>query len=57
MSYLTKSDGKKRLKVAVLWNDGVVKPHPPIIRALKEVSEKVKSIPGVEVVDWEAIQA
>jgi amidase len=52
VSYLTKSDGKKRLKVAVLWDDGVVKPHPPIIRALKEVSEKLQNIPGVEIVDW-----
>lgn len=52
VSYLTKSDGKKRLKVAVLWDDGVVKPHPPVIRALKEVSSKLKSIPEVELVDW-----
>ncbi|KAI9831132.1 MAG: hypothetical protein M1819_005220 [Sarea resinae] len=41
----------KKLKVAILWSDGVVKPHPPIIRALKDVAEKLKSA-GVEVVDW-----
>jgi amidase len=52
VSYLVKSDGKKRLKVAVLWDDGVVKPHPPVSRALKEVSEKLKNTPGVEIVDW-----
>lgn len=28
--YLTR-DGKRRLKVGVMWDDGVVKPHPPII--------------------------
>lgn len=52
VSYLTRSDGKKRLKVAVLWDDGIVKPHPSVVRALKEVAEKLKIIPGVEVVDW-----
>ncbi|KAI9733086.1 MAG: hypothetical protein M1834_003633 [Cirrosporium novae-zelandiae] len=44
--------GQKSLKIGVLWDDGVVKPHPPIIRALREVVEKVKNVPGVEVVDW-----
>lgn len=44
--------GSKKLKVAVLWDDGVVKPHPPVTRALKEVVQKLKGVPGVEVVDW-----
>ena len=44
--------GSKKLKVAVLWDDGVVKPHPPVIRALKEVAQKLKGVLGVEVVDW-----
>lgn len=52
ISYLTKSDGKKRLKIGVIWDDGVVKPHPPIIRALKELCEKLKVVPEVEIVDW-----
>ncbi len=51
-SYLTTSDGKKRLKIGVLWDDGVVKPHPPITRALKEVCEKLKGVPEVELLDW-----
>ena len=42
-----------KLKVAVLWDDGVVKPHPPVTRALREVSERLKALPNVEVVDWE----
>ena len=45
------SDGKK-LKIAVLWSDEVVKPHPPVLRALKEVADKLKSVKGVELVDW-----
>jgi amidase len=40
------------LKVAVQWSDGVVQPHPPMIRALKEVSEACKAA-GMEVVDWD----
>ena len=40
------------LKIAVLWHDGVVKPHPPITRGLRTLAEKVKSIPNVSVVDW-----
>lgn len=40
-----------KLKIAVMWSDGVVKPHPPIIRALKEVSEALKNA-DIEVIDW-----
>jgi len=43
---------KKPLRVAVLWDDGVVKPHPPVTRAMKELSAKLSSIEGIEVVDW-----
>lgn len=41
------------LKVAVQWWDGVVKPHPPMIRALREVSEACRKA-GMEVVDWDS---
>ena len=42
----------KKMKVAVLWDDGVVKPHPPVTRALTQVVEKLKATGNVEVVDW-----
>ena len=42
----------KKLKVAVLWDDGVVKPHPPVTRALKQVVEKLKEKRNVEIVEW-----
>ena len=42
----------KPLKVAVQWWDGVVKPHPPMIRALREVSEACRSA-GMHLVDWD----
>jgi len=42
----------RKLKVAVLWDDGVVKPHPPVTRALKQVVEKLKANGNVELVEW-----
>lgn len=39
------------LKVAVMWSDGVVKPHPPIRRALQEVADACTAA-GITVVDW-----
>ncbi|CAH0003684.1 unnamed protein product [Clonostachys byssicola] len=32
----------KPLKVAIQWWDGVVKPHPPMLRALREVADACK---------------
>ena len=46
-----RSDGKK-LKVGILWSDEVVKPHPPVLRALKDVTDKLKNVEDVELVDW-----
>ncbi|KAM0794297.1 putative glutamyl-tRNA amidotransferase subunit A [Usnea florida] len=51
-TYFMEKKKRKRIKIAVLWSDDVVKPHPPITRALKEVINKVREVPGVEVVDW-----
>ncbi|EHY52325.1 Acetamidase [Exophiala dermatitidis] len=56
-SYLTKPDGTKRLKIGVLWSDGVVQPHPPVSRALREVTTKLQSTSNnsgieFEFVDW-----
>lgn len=44
--------GEKKLKIAVLWDDGIVKPHPPITRALKEVVSRLRASENVEVVGW-----
>ncbi|PGH13052.1 hypothetical protein AJ79_03889 [Helicocarpus griseus UAMH5409] len=41
----------KPLKIAIEWDDGVVKPHPPVIRALREVAEVCRKA-GMEVIDW-----
>ncbi|KAJ5812227.1 hypothetical protein N7474_008528 [Penicillium riverlandense] len=45
-------ESKRRLKLAVMWNDGLVTPTPPVARALKETVEKLKAA-GHELVDWE----
>lgn len=41
-----------KLKVAVMWHDGIVKPHPPIYRALNAMVGKLKEVPNVQIVDW-----
>ena len=40
--------------VAVMWDDGVVYPHPPIIRALQETVASLKSS-AIRVIDWQPI--
>lgn len=37
-----KFNGNMPLKLGVLWTDGAVQPHPPIIRGLKIVAEVVR---------------
>ncbi|KAF7588619.1 hypothetical protein BBP40_005457 [Aspergillus hancockii] len=49
-------DGKKRLTVGVLWDDGVVKPAPPVSRALQETVDQLKTVPGIEVIEWKPYQ-
>ena len=39
------------LRIGVLWHDGIVHPHPPITRALKLVTHKLKQH-NIEVVDF-----
>ena len=50
-SHLGSGQGKK-LKIGVLWSDEVVKPHPPVIRALEEVVTKLEAVDDVEIVSW-----
>jgi amidase len=40
---------KGKLRIAVLWNDGIVRPTPPVTRALNETIEKLKAA-GHEIV-------
>jgi amidase len=45
-------EAKKQLKIAILWNDGICMPTPPVTRALQQVSESLKQA-GHELVDWD----
>jgi amidase len=50
LPWRTVSVGPK-LKIGVMWNDSVVRPTPPVTRALKEVVEKLKAN-GHEIIEW-----
>ncbi|WAO91301.1 Amidase [Fusarium falciforme] len=43
----------KTLKIGIMWSDGIVKPHPPIHRALSQVVNALRSA-DFEVVDWQS---
>ncbi|KAF2017663.1 acetamidase [Aaosphaeria arxii CBS 175.79] len=43
---------KPKLKIAVLWHDGIVAPTPPVARALRETVDKLKQA-GHEIVEWQ----
>lgn len=40
-----------KLKIAVLWDNGIVRPTPPVARALKSVVERLQA-KGHGIVDW-----
>jgi amidase len=44
---------KDRLKIAVLWNNGIVHPTPPVARAMEEVVSALRN-KGYDIVDWSA---
>ncbi|CAF1087212.1 unnamed protein product [Adineta steineri] len=44
----------KNITIAVMWDDNVVHPHPPVTRALRETVEHLKKS-GIRIIDWEPI--
>ncbi|GIJ88367.1 hypothetical protein Asppvi_007287 [Aspergillus pseudoviridinutans] len=42
----------KDMTVGIMWDDGCVRPHPPVTRALQHAKEKLLAA-GIKVVDWE----
>lgn len=46
---------ERPLKVGVQWDDGVVRPHPPVLRALREVAEACRAA-AMRVVDWVSLE-
>ncbi|EXJ91639.1 hypothetical protein A1O3_00189 [Capronia epimyces CBS 606.96] len=48
---------QKHLKIAIMWSDGVVNPHPPVQRALRQVATMLqKNKAQFTVVDWEPLE-
>ncbi|KAK7728711.1 hypothetical protein SLS63_006572 [Diaporthe eres] len=37
--------------LGVMWNDGIVRPHPPVLRALRTAVDKLRAT-GIRVVEW-----
>lgn len=44
---------KKKPKIAVLWDNGMVRPTPPVTRALRETVTKLQA-KGYEMIEWTA---
>ncbi|KAM4055852.1 amidase [Hirsutella rhossiliensis] len=44
----------ERLRIAVMWHDGMVRPTPPVSRVLKEVASKLRSA-GHDIVEWDPV--
>ena len=42
----------RRIKIGVMWDDEVVKPHPPVTRALNQVIGRLSQIPNIDIVEW-----
>ncbi|RCI13550.1 hypothetical protein L249_5594 [Ophiocordyceps polyrhachis-furcata BCC 54312] len=43
-----------RLRIAVLWHDGMVRPTPPVARALRTAADRLRTA-GHDVVDWDPV--
>ncbi|KAI2636380.1 amidase [Hypomontagnella submonticulosa] len=44
----------KRLKIAVMWDDGMALPTPPVTRALRHAVSKLEAA-GHEIVEWSSV--
>lgn len=45
----------KQLTVAIMYEDGVVKPHPPILRGLKYTADKLTAA-GIKVIEFKPLE-
>ncbi|KJZ75310.1 hypothetical protein HIM_05236 [Hirsutella minnesotensis 3608] len=43
-----------RLKIAVMWHDGIIYPTPPIMRALRHTVAKLRNA-GHQIVEWDPV--
>jgi amidase len=47
-------EAPKKFTVGIMRDDGIVKPHPPMTRALEHAAVKLKAA-GINVVEWEPV--
>ena len=47
-----RASGSWRLKIGVMESDGIVTPHPPVLRAMRAMVNQLKQIEDIELVDW-----
>lgn len=45
-------DGRRKLRIGILSDDGIVKPHPPILRGITSLTEKLQSHPDISLVNF-----
>lgn len=43
----------RKLRIGVIWDDKVVRPHPPIRAALSQVVTELEKSGEVDIVDWD----
>lgn len=46
--------GQPKLRIGVLADDTIVRPHPPILRGIKTLVDKLKDHPDIEIVEFPA---
>lgn len=51
-SLLRTVEGKRKLKIGIMRDDGVVKPHPPILSAMDRLTSALAANPDIELVDF-----
>lgn len=48
------TDGRRKLRIGIMADDGIVRPHPPILRGIDTLTTKLKDHPDIELVDFPA---
>lgn len=46
--------GQPKLRIGILADDGIVKPHPPISRGIRSLVEKLQDSPDIEMIEFPA---
>ncbi|KAF2160433.1 hypothetical protein M409DRAFT_70401 [Zasmidium cellare ATCC 36951] len=45
-------DGRRKLHIGLMPDDGIVKPHPPILRGIQTLVDRIKDHPDIEIIDF-----